>query len=395
MLSRPFLSAGQYPSYAFGTPGFESLQHEWGRLGTQEDAHEFSTVLLMWCSPSCVDVTWSRRVSMEDQVTNYDVGSKGMPPSLLFGEGEKGACSLQQLVDTWHHHSGMRTCFNHAPEMLGFHLDRATRNDSGAVWDVELDPSVLVPIWTEESSLLTHHREYVPVSVLFHTGDEIESGHLQAAMLTCTGWYISDDGRVALPDESQLTEVLDKIIFVWLIRDDVFALAVLPSQLNAKDDWIRKAAWYLQTENYRALKQDDMLMKVLAHHCADCGISFFSATGLDHHIRSMHPRFHVVLRAEYMKLELALDASWVPCHLCKTTWHPRKCTGFELDIRHVCPTVMNLAMAYMHYWSTLCPLGSRYALPSDDEMPPSGPLPPQQSTRAADPIGAFLGALLQ
>ena len=160
-----------------------------------------------------------------------------MPPTLTAGDCEKGTCSLQQLVDLWHQHSGMLTCFNQAPEMLGLHIDRFGRTDSGDVcraeWDLELPPQILV------------RREYVPI---LHTGD-MAKGHL--GCLADRHWLVHhDDGRIALPDSDQLGGHLDKIAFVWLLRKDVIFIAPIPGQLVAKDDWIWKAAWYVYHEHY-------------------------------------------------------------------------------------------------------------------------------------------------
>ena len=69
-------------------------------------------------------------------------GSRGMPPTLTIGECDES--SLQQLIDAWHSHSGMRTCFHEATELLGIHLDRLTRDSSGAIsraaWTIEIEP---------------------------------------------------------------------------------------------------------------------------------------------------------------------------------------------------------------------------------------------------------------
>ena len=122
--------------------------------------------------------------SFLDKTITFDWGSRGMPPTLTIGACEKGQCSMQHLIDTWHEHSGMRTCFHEAAELLCIHLDRLTRNSSGAVdWEVSVDPYVLLPIWNDSEGLTLHFREYVPVSLVLHSGTT-SSGHLQAALQT-------------------------------------------------------------------------------------------------------------------------------------------------------------------------------------------------------------------
>ena len=235
--------------------------------------------------------------------------------------------------------------------------------------------------------MLLHHREYVPISTIFHSGD-MQTGHLQAAVLTEFGWYTTDDGRVALEDPEQLSGVLDKLTFVWLLREDVILIATFSHSR------IQKAAWYIHHGHLQDLKKDEALLDVLAHNCADCGIQFFGAPELYEHIQSRHPGLHTALRSEYLKLVTSLDAAKIPCRLCKATWHPRRDTGFELHRQHVCPTVMNLALAHMYYWASLCPLGSRYELPPANPTVDEGPMLPEYPLPAADPIGAFLDALL-
>ena len=313
-----FLTEGQYGSFALETPGFEGLQGTWGHFGRQEDAHEFTNAMLTWCNPVCLDTTWSRRLLSDGKVLMYDVGGRGMPPSLTFEAPEKKACQLQSLVDTWHEHSGMRTCFHASSDLIGLHVDRCFRNASGAVCkadcQVELSQTVLIPFWNEETGMCLHFREYVPISVILHSGN-VHSGHLRAAVMATDGWYICDDGRVALWDGDDLREELQNITFVWLIREDALVLAQIPPQLHLKDDWVRLAAWYLHHGFYTRLKSDEPLMEVMSKHCADCGISFFGPQGLNDHILKHHPGLHTGLRLEYQK---HLNTEWIPCAMCRS-----------------------------------------------------------------------------
>ena len=147
----------KFGSLALETPGFEGLQGTWANFGRQEDAHEFTNALLTWCNPVCSDSTWSTRFLSDGVVSINDHGSTGMPPSLTIGEEEKGVCNLQAVVDAWHEHSGMRTCFHASSNLTGLHLDRFTRKASGAVcradWMVGFDPSILIPVWNDDSVL--------------------------------------------------------------------------------------------------------------------------------------------------------------------------------------------------------------------------------------------------
>ena len=141
------LTDGLYNTFALETAGFESLEAAWGIRHNQQDAHEFTHVMLDWCRPDSVNLTWSRRFVNRGNVIVYDTGSREMPPTLTIGGKEKGSCSLQQLIDRWSAHSGMKTCFHFSTELLCLHLDRLTRNDLGEIcradWDVEINDAAL------------------------------------------------------------------------------------------------------------------------------------------------------------------------------------------------------------------------------------------------------------
>ena len=388
------LTEGQYGTLVFESTGFEELQLVWGSHQRQEDAHEFTAVMLEWCQPFCLDVTWSRRLHVNDSVSTYDHGSRFMPPTLTIGASKKGTCSLQQLTDMWHDHGGMKTCFHQATDVLALHLDRLTRDHSGAPcradWIVHLDPSVLIPFWNDEGTLCLHHREYVPVSVIFHSGT-MEAGHLRAAALTQEGWHLTEDNRVALPDPTQLEVILKDIAVIWLVREDVLQLQPLPPPLWGKDDWVTKAVWYIFHRKYAQLKRDEDLLHIMRLYCADCGAPYFGAVCLHDHVKRRHEGFWPSLRQEYLRLMQAL-----PCDLCLASFHPRGPWDIT-DREHVCPTVMNLCVACMHYGSALAPLGTRYNMPeADDEgMLRTPPLLRTLPELAADPVGAFLDALMR
>ena len=386
---------GLYGSYAFETRGFEGLAQSWGRQGRQEDAHEFTSILLDWCQPRCVNETWSRKMSTSETITVYDTGSRGMPPTMTIGDCEKGESCLQTIVDSWHTHSGMLTCFHEPTEMLGIHLDRLTRDSSGAIcraaWTVEMDPCVLLPFWVEPDSLLVCHREYVPVSAIFHEGS-IHSGHLRAALLSHDSWYLTEDDKVAVQDPHQLSNLLQQITFIWLVREDVLQLHRIPPSMVGKDSWVTRATWYLFHGKYYDLKFDTRLLDALRQFCADCGAPFFGPLGLYAHIIEHHPGFGIVLHQEYRRIMEKLNVDKIPCDLCRATWFPPG--SCDLDNRfHVCPTVMNLAVAWMYHGSALAPIGSRYNLPAADTPPEIvGRLHPPT---IEDPMDTFLDALMR
>ena len=391
------LTDGLFGSFAFESRGFEGLAHVWGPRAGQEDAHEFVTALLEWSRPSCANMSWSRRMSEAETITMYDTGSRGMPPTLTIGACEKGACSMQQLIDTWHEHSGMKTCFHEAADLLCLHLDRHTRNDSGdvcrAAWEISVDPNVLIPIWNDPAGITLHCREYVPISLVLHSGT-MHSGHLQAALQTPHGWVITDDGRVALEDPAQLHGNLQNITYIWLVRDDILRFHEIPPSLVGKDAWVTKTTWYLFHGKFSALKEDKETISLLRQFCADCGAPFFGPQSFYDHVQAKHPGFGVVLHQEYRRIIAQLHTSDIPCDLCLATWFPKGQCNLD-DRFHVCPTVMNMAVAWMYHGSTLAEIGTCFNLPSADTPAELVGLPAPRAANedAADHFSAFLDAL--
>ena len=377
------LTGGQFHTFAFETGGFEGLQGRWGTTNQQEDAHEFTAALLEWCQPRCVNVQWSRRLQHPNYIATYDQGSRGMPP-------------------TWHNHGGMKTCFESNSDLIGLHLDRLTRTHQGEVcraeWTVHLDNQVILPFWAADHNMLPCWDDYVPVAVVFHSGS-MHSGHLQSALRTPQGWFLTDDGRIALHDPLDLQGILKDICYIWLVRDEVWQLAPIEEPLYGKDEWILRAMWYIHHGMYRKLKQDATLLHIMRSSCADCGAPFFGSEGLYEHIELHHSGLGLGLRDTYERLILELNEVNIPCGLCLAKFHPDRPVDMNARL-HICPVGMNLALAVLYFHSALSPVGARYEIPPKDDahmLAGLERLPARQSTLppANDPLGAFLEALLR
>ena len=395
------LTDGQYNAFALESTGFEGLNGLWGTSHKQEDAHEFTNTLLEWSQSMCIDVTWSRRYTHQGSVWIHDNGSWGMPPTLTVGACEKGETSLQQLLEDWHNHAGMKTCFHVDADLMGLHFDRLTRNSQGEVcradWIIHLESFVTLPFWMNDHTMLPYRHEYIPVAALLHQGGT-QSGHLQAALWTSEGWFITDDGKVAQPEPRGLQPYLQDICYVWLAKHGVFNLARIAEPLYGKDDWVLKVAWYLHHELYAALKQDQTVLHIMRSSCADCGAPIFGAVGFYAHMEHHHPGLLLGIRIEYQRLILELNEVNVPCGLCLAK--PRPDVPFDPDARmHTCHVCMNLALANLYYYNTLSPAGNRYLLPpADDPGMAAGPtalLPMRDILDPPDRVSAFLEALMR
>ena len=247
------------PSYGIhllDSAEFAALRHAWGKHHQQEDTHEFVHILLEWSRPFCLNAEWSRRLQLPDRVPIFDHGSRSMPPTLQVGEGQKGLGSLQQLVDSWHEHNGMRTCFHEATDVLGLHIGRLRRELSGQLCKSEW---ISIPVcsflsgvrqspWTSIIENMFQWRWSITLGL--QRRDTFEQQSPQ-------GWYLTDDNRVALPDPDHLELILQDINYVWLIREDALHLKTLPSQLYGKDEWVTKAVWYIYHMKHEQLKAQD------------------------------------------------------------------------------------------------------------------------------------------
>ena len=305
---------------------------------------------------------------------------------------------MQRLIDAWANHSGMKTCFHFATELLCLHLDRLTRNASGDVcrarWQIQIEDEVLLPFWMSDNHLLPY-QEYIPIAVIFHSGS-VHSGHLRTALKTPQGWFTTEDGEVAQLDHSNLLDYQQDITHVWLVRSDVYHAVPLAEPLYYKDDWVRRVAWYISHSKFQDLKKDQNLLHVMRSSCADCGAPFFGAHGLHQHIEDRHPGLALGLRQVYADLILDLNEANVPCGLCLARFHPGKPISLD-DRPHCCPVVLNLALAKQYFDSALAPLGARFALPDADDTPtvPRIEVADIVPSTAADPVGTFLDALMR
>ena len=181
-----FLTPGPGMRLALDADGFAPLRGLWGSFHNQADAHEFLQQFLGWANLRHIDVSWERRLLNQEQLQILDSGSKVMPPTVCAPDAEKKTLRLSDMIADWHAYRGMKTCFTHEAPMIGIHVDRFASDDSGAIrkqtWSLELEDSILLPFWTDES-LHLRWREYIPVAVISHS-DLDANGHLQAGLLT-------------------------------------------------------------------------------------------------------------------------------------------------------------------------------------------------------------------
>ena len=195
----------------------------WGHFDRQADASEFLHHMLEWADPKHVDLCWTRRVQLPEGVMVCDRGSRNLPPMLQPLEREKDS-SLQDMITAWHEYQGMHTCFKVDTPMLGLQIDQYHPTHQGAARmpvPLHIPDKVFLPFWSDETTMAVYHREYHPVAVILHRGQD-QAGHVQSGLLSDEGWFLTDDAYPAHNDDPLLTTRLTDVVFIWLVRSDIY-----------------------------------------------------------------------------------------------------------------------------------------------------------------------------
>ena len=285
------LMAEASPKHALAPEEFAALRDRWGSFGQQADPHEFLTTFLEWsCMPN-VDVSWQRRLLVLEQVQVSDQGSRGVPPTLVAADPKQSPQTLQALIHEWHSYSGMHTCFNCESELLCMHIDRYA-NHSGAVerttWALDLPDEVQLPFWCADGSMTIVWRPYTVVATVLHSGLD-RAGHLQAALKTEQGYFITDDGGIArAPDPSLQTRLRD-IILVWFVATTVYSPSGIAAPQWGKDDLVHRLAVMMHEGKAKEIRHNAKLLKLLRTSCGACGCLLFSPDSMDDHFKNHHP----------------------------------------------------------------------------------------------------------
>ena len=349
------------PRLALGPPGFSELRCQWGNFESQADSHEFLQMFLSWAKPSHVDVSWGRRLSHGDQLTQCDEGSSYMPPTLSVQEAEKQSHSFASLLDQWHSYRGMLTCFCFAAPMIGVHIDRYAPLPTGDTrkmnWRLELPDHVPLPFWNDRTTLHLHHVEYRPVAVVLHAGDD-GAGHLRAGLKGPDVWYLTDDRRVASTADPQLENHLSDIVFVWMIRADCSSLTAPVQARWGKDDLVHQIALHFHQQTTSHILQNDRMMTFLRTCCGSCGAFYFSYDTLEQHVKDHHPGLWLELRRRYQAVQATLKCYRMPCVYCKTD----RCWATLDPSEHDCMVALAVAVCLIHHMMDLRPLGAIYDL---------------------------------
>ena len=298
------LMSEAHPKFALESDVFDTLKSRWGTFRQQADSHEFLATLLEWARMPLIDVSWQRRVSVLEQVQISDQGSRGTPPTLVANDPEKTLQPLQALINEWHTYCGMHTCFNTESELLCMHIDRFA-NHSGAVertdWHLGLQAEVQLPFWNQDQSMAISWRDYTVVALVMHEGQD-RAGHLQAALHTPEGYFITNDGCIAQAKDPTLVTRLQDIILVWVVANRVYSPSGIAAPQWGKDDLVHRLAILIHQDRMHEIPRDPKLMKLLRTSCGACGCLLFSAETMDNHYKEHHPGLWLELNRTYRQM---------------------------------------------------------------------------------------------
>ena len=162
------------------------------------------------------------------------------------------------------------------PLLLGVHIDKFVPAAQGAAdhhtWPIDIPGTVELPFWNSDTGIAIHVREYKPLALILHCGQD-GAEHFQAGLYTTSGWYLTDNGRVAVPSEALLEERNQDIVFVWMIRADVTVKPILAQPEWGKDLLVHRVKQMIDQNDAKSILRDSRLLRFLQTSCGACGCS--------------------------------------------------------------------------------------------------------------------------
>ena len=89
-----------------------------------------------------------------------------------------------------------------------------------------------------------HYREYVIVAVVLHAGLD-NQGHCRAGLMSPSGWYLAEDHRRASNREPHFAKSVAEIVFLWLVRHDLYAFTGISDPKCGRDDLVHVICTHL------------------------------------------------------------------------------------------------------------------------------------------------------
>ena len=256
----------------------------------QRDSSEYVAALLEHFDLPGYDHHWEKRI-MVGEASETLLNSESNAPVIL-GLGAKST-SLQALIDEWCSAENTVVAFNQASTYKVFQLDRVTYTASGEPKKLHtsliIEDTLLLPCFLDENYTHTELYSYVPVSVIFHSGETGE-GHLQAG-LRCDPkhWRSSNDNRIAVEEPKLLRKQANNIVMVWLIRDTSCGSLSAEPLMPGVDRMVNQIARHMCLGEMKKIQDNRQLLELLRARCIFCGQGAFRFHDLLAHQHEQHP----------------------------------------------------------------------------------------------------------
>ena len=240
---------------------------------------------------------------------------------------------------------GMQTTFTACSRLACLHIDRFALDHQGRPskqeWDLEVNPTVWLPIQAEEELGFTH-KPYTVVAAVAHRGNDAE-GHLQAVGLSAQGWMLFNDlqeAQVMGPTPPRTSEW----VFVWLARDDSVELGLNRFGLTGTDLFPRALATLYEQHQMKLENYPEEVLARLRSFCSVCGKLVVSHDALKKHVRLRHSELGQVIRVDQFMQEHR-DCANLPCHGCGAC---HILSRKPLQMFHFCHVELNVQLGVEH-----------------------------------------------
>ena len=158
----------------------------------QKDTAEYMHVLISG-SPE-LQVIWDTRASTVDGIRLRTQGGQPIPIPIE-SEHAPALENLQDLIQNWYDAHDTTALTQAVPLIL---LQLGRYGPRGKVMTpVDLPESVLLPVFTETSSVIWHR--YWAVGAVLHLGRTTSAGHYRAILKVGAQWFLADDAKAAVP----------------------------------------------------------------------------------------------------------------------------------------------------------------------------------------------------
>lgn len=184
----------------------EPLLRRFGLLGSQQDAAEFTQMLMGFTSATHLTQLWEKRsvdsgIMVQEQFNHMDLIRLNFPDDPFAADQD---LTLNDLFDHWAQDTPPRSALTTQPGLMCIHLSRFTSLEDQSLFrihkTVQAMLGVQVPYFVDSHTLDRDWQGMEVVAMISHLGEDASSGHYRAA-LRCRHdcqdhmWLLLDDNK--------------------------------------------------------------------------------------------------------------------------------------------------------------------------------------------------------